>query len=283
MIKRMISRLLPISLIMLFFYLNGNAQSLEKIKGNRNVTIKQTYVDDFESIVIGNDFSIDLIYNSKPSVEIETDDNLHEVIKFEVVDGILSISPTKRITSKKALKIIVNYGESLNSITVKDKAEVRSLTSMELGSVSLSVNDNGRAYLNIKSEDITFKASGKSKTRLNITAQLAKMELSDDCELDALINTTSTEFDLYQRADATIEGNTEQLQLRIDNSTNFFGNNFSSKQCDLMIEGNSNATIEVSETFTISASGSTETFLYGEPGITIKKLTGSARLQKKER
>lgn len=259
------------------------AQSSEKIKGNKNVTIKQTYIDDFEAISIGSDFNIDLIYNSKPSIEIETDDNLHEVIKFEVADGTLTMTTTKRITSKRALKITVNYGDALKSIEVRDKAEVRSLTSMELSSTNLLVRDNARVYLNIKATDFTFKASGKSKTRLNITSDSTKIELSDDCKLDALVNSPKTEFDLYQRGNGTIEGDTEELQLRVDNSSKFFGNNFTSKTCYLLVEGSSDVTIEVTDQLTLDASGNTETFLYGEPAIIIKRLSGSARLQKKER
>jgi hypothetical protein len=189
----------------------------------------------------------------------------------------------QRITSKRALKITVNYANTLKSIEVKNSAELRSLTSMELGPVSLSVSDNARAYLNIKATDFEFKASGKSKTRLNLTAESSMIELSDDSKLDALINSPASEFDLYQRTDATIEGTTDTTNLRLDNSSNFFGNNYTVKNCQLTIEGSSDATIEVLENFSLEASGNTETFLYGEPSIVIKRLSGSAKLQKKER
>ncbi|MEM1001587.1 MAG: DUF2807 domain-containing protein [Bacteroidota bacterium] len=277
-------KLKPIFLLIAFCLQIGlTAQTTEKIKGSRNVTIEQTYIDDFEVISVGDDFNIDLIYNSKPSVEIETDDNLHEVIKFEVVDGVLSFKALKKITSKKALKITVNYGNALNKIEVKNTAEIRSLTSMELGPVNITVLDNSRAYLNIKATDFQFKAGGRSKTRLNINSETAVVELSDDSKLDALINSKTTKFDLYQRTDATIEGEADTSNIRIDNSSNFLGNNFTVKECSLLIEGSSDATIEVLDKFTIDASGNTETFLYGEPSITVSKLSGSAKLQKKER
>jgi hypothetical protein len=272
------------SLLLLSFQTLLFSQDSDKIKGDRNVTIKQTYVDDFESITVTDDFSIDLIYNSKPSIEVEADDNLHEVIEFAVVDKALTISALKRITSKKTLKITVNYGESLANISVKNDSEIRSLTSMELGSVSLTVEDNSRAYLNINATDFEFRSTGKSKTRLNITASgISKIYLNDDSKLDALINCPIVEFDLLQRTDATIEGAAEKATIRIDNSSNFYGNNYSLKECSLFIEGNSDATIEVQDQLTFDASGKTETFLYGEPTITVNRFTGSARLQKKER
>ena len=274
----------PIVLLLAFsLQISLLAQTTAKVKGNRNVTIKQTYIDDFKAISLGENFNIDLIYNSKPSVEIETDDNLHEVIKFEIIDGVLTFKSTARITSKKVLKITVNYSDVLQRIAVSNSAELRSLTSMELSSLTLTVADNSRAYLNIKVSSFEFKASGKSKTRLNVSAESSKVELSDDSQLDALINSPISEFYLYQRTDATVEGEATTTTLRIDNSANFYGNNYSVKSCDLVIEGTSDTTIEVLEEFTIDASGTTETFLYGQPTITVSNLSGSAKLQKKER
>ena len=86
-------------LLILFFMIGGiavvTAQSDDKIKGDRNVTIKQTYIDDFKTIIVNGDFSIEVVYNSKPSIEIEADDNLHEVIQFEVIDGALTFTEAR--------------------------------------------------------------------------------------------------------------------------------------------------------------------------------------------
>lgn len=259
------------------------AQSTQKIKGDRNVTIKQTYVDDFERLIVGNDFSIEIVYNSKPSVEIETDDNLHDVIQFDVVDGALIFSQTMRITSKKKMHIVVNYGDALREIKVKDDGEIRSLTSMELGDTSLETSDNARAYLNINATSFNYRSYGKSKTRLNLSATSVKIELSDNTKLDALINSKSADFDLYQRSDAVIEGNAESSTIRLDNSTNFTGEKFDVKKVDALIEGNSDLIISAMETISLGVSGDSEVYLYGSPSITITKFEDSAKLQKKIR
>ncbi|APY09702.1 DUF2807 domain-containing protein [Winogradskyella sp. J14-2] len=259
----------------------SNAQ--EKIKGDRNVTIKQTYVDDFNTIVVNSDFSIEIVYNSKPSVNIETDDNLHDVIQFEVVDGVLSFTQTMRITSKKRLNITVNYGDALQNIEIRGDGEIRSLTSMELGDVSLITSDDSRAYLNINANNFTYKSSGKSKTRLNLTADSTKIELSDNSKLDALINSKIADFDLYQRSDAVIEGAANSSVIRLDNSTNFNSPKFDVKTVDTTLEGNSDLTISTIDNITIAASGDTEVYLYGNPNITITKFEDTAKLQKKQR
>lgn len=254
----------------------------EKIKGDRNVTIKQTYIDDFETIVVNGDFSIEIVYNSKPSVQVEADDNLHEVIQFDVVDGVLTFVETMRITSKKKLAITVNYGDALQNIETKGDGEIRSLTSMELSNAKLTTSDNSRAYLNIRAKTFLYKSSGKSKTRLNLTADSTKVELSDTSKLDALINSKVADFDLYLRSDAVIEGSATRSIIRLDNSTNFNGPRFDVKTVDASLEDNSDLTISVNESIAIAASGDSEVYLFGSPAITISKFEDTAKLQKKK-
>ncbi|RNC84835.1 MAG: DUF2807 domain-containing protein [Winogradskyella sp.] len=258
------------------------SQSKEKIKGNRDVTIKQTYTDAFSSLIIKNDFEVKLAFNSKPSVEIEADDNLHAVIDVNVTDGTLSISTNKRITSKKKLLITVNYGSELNNIQIYNSAEVRSLTSMELENLDLKIENNARAYLNVKSTLFNFEASERTKSRLNVTADSTSFVLSGNSKLDALLNSKSSTFDLYQSADATIEGDGTDTNLRIDNSANFSGKNYTITNADLLIESNSVATLNVATYLNLKASGSTAVYVYGEPKITLEVFTNTAKLQKKD-
>lgn len=255
----------------------------EKIKGDRNVTIKQTYIDDFHTIIVNGDFSIEIVYNSKPSVNIEADDNLHDVIQFDVVDGVLTFAETMRITTKKKLNITVNYSDALQHIETKGDGEIRSLTSMELNDASLITSDNSRAYLNIRAKNFVYKSSGKSKTRLNLTADTTKVELSDNSKLDALINSKVANFDLYLRSDAVIEGSATSSVIRLDNSTNFNSPKFDVKTVDATLEDNSDLTIASTESITIAASGDSEIYLYGSPAITITKFEDTAKLQKKKR
>jgi hypothetical protein len=255
----------------------------EKIKGDRNVTIKQTYIDDFETIIIDGDFSIEIVYNSKPSVSIEADDNLHDIIEFAVVDGILTFAETTRIGSKKKLSITVNYGDALKNIETKGNGEIRSLTSMELGDSTLTTSDDSRAYLNIKAKNFVYKSFGKSKTRLNLTADSTRVELSDNSKLDALINSKTANFDLYLRSDAVIEGSANDSVIRLDNSTNFNGAQFDVKKVEVSLEDTSDLTISATESISITASGDSEIYLFGSPVITITKFEDTAKLQKKKR
>ncbi len=259
------------------------AQNSEKVKGNRDVTIEQTYLDDFTKIIVGGDFSIEIIYNSKSSVEIETDSNLHDIIKVEVVDSTLTFSTTQEISSKKRLNITVNYSTPLEYIETKDDAEIRSLTSLELNDVVLKTTGTSKAYLNINTNNFEYTSLDKAKVKLNLTAKgTSTVVLSDNSKLDALVNSKEAKIDLYQRATINIEGDTNNAIIRTDNNSDFNGKNFTTKTCTLISEVASDAHVNVSEAITLEITGSSEVYLYNNPKVTINKFIDTAKLLKKE-
>lgn len=260
-----------------------NAQTDEKIKGNREVTIRQTYIDPFHTLVVGDEFEVELIYNSKPSVQVEADDNLHEHINFEVRDSILRISAAADIRSRKKMDIKVNYGAGFSHIETFGDGEVRSLTSLELQNATLKTSGSSKAYLNIKAKNFEFMSSGSAKVKLNLTADFASINFNDNTKVDALINVSELNMDLFQRASGDIEGTTQKLNLRLDNDAKFDGKNFTTNTCTLLAEFDSSATVEVVDSITIDSNGSSEIYLYGEPKITLNTFTGSSKLQKKEK
>ncbi|MEY8848406.1 DUF2807 domain-containing protein [Psychroserpens sp. XS_ASV72] len=270
-------------LMVIGFNALGIAQDEEKVKGDRNVTVKQTYVDPFNAIVIGEDFEVELFYNSKPSVEIETDDNLHDYITIEVKDSVLTLKTTVDIRSSKKMNIKINYSDGLSRIEARDNAEIRSLTSLELDNAYLKASGSSRVYMNIKANSFNFTSLDKSKTKLNITATNTKIEISDNGKLDALVNSKETKVDLYQRANIDVEGTTDNLQLNTDNNSQFNGKNFSAKICTSNNEFASDAYLEVLESVTLEISGTSEVYLYGNPKIALNKFIDTAKLQKKEK
>lgn len=260
-----------------------SAQDDEKIKGDRNVTIKQTYIDPFTKIIVGEDFSVEIIYNSKPSVEIETDDNLHQYIEFGVANGVLTFKTTKKITSSKRMNIKVNYGDGLESIETLEDGEIRSLTSLELKNATLKTSGSSRAYLNIRTPGtFEYKSSDKAKSKLNINATTSTLVLGDNCKVEALLNSKTVKIDMLLKASATIEGTSENFTLRCDLSSSFTGKEFTSNTCNLVAEGDSSASVRVNGTLTTEISGDSEVYVYGAQKIILNKFSDSARLQKKE-
>ncbi len=273
--------LLPIIFFGLLSFTLCTAQSTEKIKGNRNVTIQQTNVESFHTIVLDEDFEVEVIYDKNPFVEVETDENLHEFIEFQVIDSVLTFNKTIKITSKKKLNIKITYNDALKHIETTDDAEILSLATMDLENGSLKTRGSSKAGLTIKSDDFDFSADDKSKVKLNLTSENCIINLSGNSKVEALIHTTELTTTLYQRALANIEGSCDMAKLDLDNNTVFNGKNFTTNTCDVVCEISSNAYLEVLENITIEASGTSSIYLYQNPKIIINKLADTAKLQKK--
>ena len=258
------------------------AQKKERIKGNKNVTIQETPINSFNKILVGEDFFIDIIEGESASVFIEADDNLHDIIQFNVADSVLSFKTTKNITSKKRLSIKVIYTTSLKEIETVDNGEISSLTSINLDDVSVKSSGTSKAFLNIKSQNFNLTSSDRARVKLNVTAIETKFELSDNSKLDALINADRMLIDLYQRTDAKVRGNLDKLKVRASNSSNLEGKELVSINCEVLSEDNSDVAINVTEELFIDVSGSGEVYIYNDPKITLNKFADTAKLHKKE-
>lgn len=257
------------------------AQNPEKIKGNRLVSIINTEINSFHTIALDEDFEIDLIYNKIPSVEIETDENLHEVIDFMVKDSVLYFNKLKKITSKKRLNIKVSYDDYLQQIEVTDDAEVNGLTPLDLYYGGLRTSGSAKVALTIKTNTFNFESSDKAKVKLNVTADTCNVNMRGTGKLEALINAPKVSAALYERTNAIIEGNCDTADIELDNNAQFQGKNFTVNSCKLVCNISSDAYLEVIKDITIDATGTSSIYLYQNPKITINSMTDTTKLQKK--
>jgi hypothetical protein len=258
------------------------AQKKEKIKGDKNVVIKETILNPFNRIVIGEKFKIELLEGTEPSVFIEADENLHDVINFSVSDSTLSFGTSKRITTKKMLNIKVIYTSNLNLIETLDNGEVSNATTLNLNELVLKNSGSSRAYLNIRGEKFKHINSENAKVELNINATIATFELDENSKLEALVNAKTLQVDMFERADARIDGNVDSLQVKTDNASNFKGKNLTTKTCEVKCTLNSDVYIQALDNLRIDASGNSEVYIYGNPVITIDNFRNTSKLFKKE-
>ena len=260
--------------------------SQEKIKGNRNVTTIETEVNSFNKIVVGEKFTVNFMKDDVASVEIKTDENLHDVIRFNVADSVLRFKTNKRITSRKVLDILVRYTDVLKVIELNDNAELNSLNTIENSELILKINDNASANLNIKNYSIKLINNNdsklSSKSRLNIESKLVDLELNESSRTEALITCDSLRLDMYQRSFAKIEGDAKLFRANTINSSNFIGKNLTVDSCEIISEDTSKFTIQVLDDIAIEASGTSEVSIFGNPKITINSFQDSAKLYKKE-
>lgn len=258
-------------------------QKKEKIKGSKIVTFTVKKLENFQNIDIEDNLEIYLVKADSASIEIEADDNLHDIINYTILGNTLRINSLKDVYGEKKFSIRINYTDNLKLITAKHNTKIHALSALELENITIKNYDNSRSFLNVNSNFFTIILNDKSQAELNLKANNTTIEVSKDAELKALIASPEVKVDLYQKGKATIEGDADVVKARLDNSSDLIAKKFTISNLDITVESYSKAKVNVSKNIKISAAGKSEIELLGDAKIEIIKFTNNATLYKKEK
>ncbi|SKB82069.1 Putative auto-transporter adhesin, head GIN domain [Salegentibacter holothuriorum] len=254
----------------------------KKITGSGNVTTEKNRLTDFNSIEIAGDFDVKLKNGNTAMIEIEADDNLHSIIRAEVVDRTLFIKPSKEIGRSKSKDITITYPEKLQKITISGKVELEAEGELYSEELKITSKENAELYLTITATKFDLFNEDDAKIELNLTAENVYFQLNGSSDIKALVNAPIFKVDTYEKADAKIEGEVDDLQLRAEHSSKFDGKRLTAKTAVVIAEGKSKNEIEVLETLTLTAKNRSEIELYGNPKVELLEFSEKAVLSKKD-
>ena len=258
------------------------SQKKEKIKGSKVVVIQQKKVENFTAVEIQNDIEISLIKGEKCGLELEADDNLHDVLDLRMNGTMLIISFAKEVSSSKKFNLRLTYTNDLTTIIAKEKSKITALETVKLDNITFKSQDNAKLLLNIDSKNCTVSLNDKSKAELNAKAENFNLDLSKNAEVKTLVSATNFKCDLYQDAEAKLDGDVINMKVRLDNDSKFEGKKLNAKNVELTTEASSTCAVNAETLINISASGKTEIELFGNAKIELPKFSGTAKLFKKE-
>lgn len=256
-------------------------QNKERIKGSKIVIEKPKEIGEFTALEIEDNLTVFLEKGSKNEIKIEADDNLHENISFDLKEKTLRIYTPKEASSFKKLIVRIKYTNDLKSVVAKNIAIVNAIEAVQLDTITFTSLDFAKLYLNVNSKIFGLKADDKSKIELNLKSEKAKVQLSKNAQLKALISTVDLAFDMYQKTTSIIEGDAVNAIIRLDNNSIFNGFNFTIKNADATTESNSICNIMTDTTLVVDANDNSKINLLGTPKIEIRKFLGEAQLIKK--
>lgn len=271
----------PILLLFILSTTLALAQKKEKIKGSKTVTTEHRKVEKFQSLEVEDNLEVYLEKAEEPSLKIEADDNLHDIIKIELRDNILHLYTSKEATQFKKLIVKLSYTSDLNLVIAKKKSQINAIQEIHLDDITMKAFDNSRLFLNVNSTNFLLQADDDTKMEINLKSQKAKIELSKNANLKALITTVDLGFDLYQKSEANIEGDATNAIIRTENSSSFNGKKLSLKNVNLTTESSSNCSINALTSIIINAGDKSSIQLYGNPKIELTKFSEEAKLFKK--
>ena len=257
------------------------AQKKDKLKGSRIVTIENKEVGNFQALEVEDNIEVNLERGEKNNIKIEADENLHNIISFDLKDNTLRIYTTKEAVNYKKLIVRVTYNSDLNLVTSKNEATINAIEEIQLDEITFKTFDYSKLFLNVNTKKFILQADDKSKTELNLKSENTIIQLSKNAALKSLISTVDLTIDLYQKSNATLEGNVTNAILRLDNNSTLTGNKLNVKNADVITESYSNCSLFVETNVIIDAADKSEIHLFGSPKIEMRQFSDEAKLFKK--
>ena len=256
------------------------AQKKEKIKGSKIVKVEIKPVAPFETLDVSDDLEIYLIKGVSSSVEIDADDNLHDIIDIKTKGKALYLSALKTVVGSKKYILRITYTSDLKQVLLHNEAKASSLTDLDLSTITFKNYDETRLFVTSKSINFSLFLDDNSKAEINLKGEKSTLNLSKNAQLKALIASNDIIIDQYQKAEAKIEGDCNYLRARLDNSARFIGKNLVAKSAELTTELNSKASINVKTLIKIAASGTSEIEFYGTAKTELTNFADLALLKK---
>jgi len=267
-------------LIALVFCFQAFSQRKPKIKGNKNVVDVREELPPFSAIELKDDLDIMLQKASSEGYSITADDNLIDVLKFEVEDSTLVISSYYKITGKKKLDITINYNY-IEAITLQDgRVEMKDIVSSE----QLYVNTFGgsKLQLNANAPFVSLNMEGNSSGDFNIDSDSLSVVLKDRIDVGIYAVSDTHILKMSENASAKLEGTADTFTVNLYGNANLKAEKLEAASVFATLEESPNARINAYKDFELSSRGSSKTYFYGAAKIVLIDFLDTSQLHREK-
>lgn len=272
-VKYMILLLLSLSTAMVY------AQRKPKIRGNRNVTEVSKELPGFLAVCLLDDLEVSLERAPGPGYEIEADDNLIDILKFEVTSDTLFISSFYKVTGRKQLQIRVRYNE-LNAITVRaGSISVSEPVTSDL--LSVRTEAGGRLQLNARVPRLLLRMQDQSSGDFNIESDSLEVVLTNRAEARIYQVNEEMELTMGDQSDALIEGTAGTMTLKMEAGSKLRAERLEADTIKASLGGTASAYLHPTGLFELSSKESPNIYLFGDAEINIVEFGDTSVLYKR--
>lgn len=256
------------------------SQRKPKIKGNKNVIEVREDLEPFYGIELADDLDIVIQKASHEGYALELDDNLVDVLKFKVDNGVLKISSFYNITSKRKLDITIFFQE-LNSIKMLNgKISMKDVISTD--KLRVQTFGTSRLELNATADIIDVKMEEISSGDFNLASDSLNIVLKDRIDVKLYTTGESNNIYMYKNASAKVEGTSNFLMAKLYGNSALKASHLQSNDVLVIAEDSPDIEVRALNTIQLSSKGATRTKLYGDAEITILDFLDTSRLEKEK-
>jgi len=255
------------------------AQKKPKIKGSKTVIEVNEKLPPFNAINLVDNLKIQLQKSREQGYSFTGDDNLLDVLKFEVVDSTLMVSAFYKITSKKKLNIVINY-QNLDVIKMQEgRIDMKDI--MATDRLDIHLSGGSKLTLNAHAPEINITMDGHSSADLNTDADVTTINLKEKANLKLYSISEDAQIDMHDNANAKIEGSVSSFNMDLFGNTMLKAENYKAAEVKVNLDESADVKVFAAQTIDISTKGNSKTYLYGNPKISIIDFLDSSQLIKK--
>ena len=212
------------------------------IKGNGNVTsIERNLSSDFTEIEISRGLDVYLTQSDTKSLTVQADENLHDIIKTEVKDGVLKIYAEDNISASASKKVMLNFN---------------TITRLKASSGSDVISTNA-----ITAERLDIVCSSGSQVELDITAQTIYCETSSG-------------------SDVELSGSTKEFYAEASSGSDIKAKNLDAEITDARASSGADITVFATKKLSVKSSSGGDISYYGNPELVEKNGVTSGTITK---
>lgn len=270
-----------ILLVVIFLMsLSVSAQKKAKIDGNKVVTDVFKTLEEFHSIEIGDNLEVNLTQTSDNGYHLKTDENLVDVIKFDILNGVLKIYSTHNIKNSKELIIDLTF-VNVDAITLIGEAELNSKNRLTFENLMFTANDDSKYELDMQVGNATFNLGQSSKGDIILKGNKTTMILNDNAFLKGDFVTDDLDLTVNKRADLDIKGDATNLKLTATGSSDIKAKKLRATYADLNASNSADIYVNATKELKVYTKGKSYVYVYGNPEIKIDGLNDKSKIIKK--
>jgi hypothetical protein len=257
-----------------------SAQRKPKIKGNKSIVDVNEDLPFFNAIEVNDDLEISLKEATIPGYSITADDNLIDILRFDVVDSTLIIRSFYKITAKKQLDITVNYNELKSIVMQQGKLVTENMINAD--ELKITTFGTSKLELNAKASIVHLNMEGTSSGNLNIQSDSIDLVLKDKINLNIYATTVKGNIEMHNNTSVVAEGISDTMNIKMSGSSDLKAQKMEAGVISAVLEETAKARVFAYKSIELSSSGSAKTYLWGNPKIILNEFLNTSELYKRE-
>lgn len=277
-------KILEVRHLLLFFMLLVGcmvySQRKPKIKGNRNVIEVREALAPFNAVQLDDDLDINLQAGTTGEYIIEADDNLIDILKFEVENETLIISSYYKVTSKKKLNITVNFSELFRIDANEGNVVVSNRFSTEY--LEVNTKGSGRVEIDVDADAMAITMNDNSQGNFKVDSDSLTIRLAENADLRLFGVMENTVLYMQRNSRADLEGFTNVFQFQLLDNSDLKAKRLEANSVQANLEGNASAEVLSTATVDLNSKGSSKTYVFGDSKINLLDFLDTSELYRRK-